>query len=154
MTRCRQHLRGGIFGHLPVPGLINGSPVSVSNGWKADLSQALEHFAKRPTDGLDGISVIRVRRKTLSVEVGPFIHQSPPFDIGFTDELFQELIAREDEPAAFSQSNKWPINIVEQPLASLELTVQDAFQCPCSVDDVLAEPGPDFDFRLSLTRDG
>ena len=56
------------------------------------LRNLRQNFAQCRAKGNDCVGVIRVRWRTFSVEMGPLVHPSSPFDIGFPDKFFQVII--------------------------------------------------------------
>ena len=68
--------------------------------------------------------------------MGPFVHPSPPFHIGFADKFFQVIIRGENLLAVARQGKERLIKVVKQQLASLEMTVQHHLQCSRRIREV------------------
>src|SRR6201995_4423995 len=84
--------------------------------------------------------------------MGPFVHPSSPFHIGFADKFFQVMIRGENLLAVVRQSNERSIEVVEQERAFLEPTVQQRLQCSRRIREVGSQPYPDL--RLCLLPSG
>ena len=94
--------------------------------------------AQGRANGIVGIGVVRMRRRTFSVEMGPLFHSSSPFDIGFANKFFQAMVGGENLFAVARQGKERPIEVVEQQHASLKLTVQQRLQCSRRIREVVS----------------
>ena len=86
--------------------------------------------------------------------MGPLVHPSSPFHIGFADKLFQEMIGSEHMLTVSRQGNQRLIRIVEQQVATLEMTVQHQLERTSSIGEVAPQPRADFYLGLLHPRDG
>ena len=71
-----------------------------------------QDFAQCRANGIVRIGVVWVRWRTFSIEIGPLVHPSSPFHIGFADKFFQVMIRGENLLAVVCQSNERLIKVV------------------------------------------
>src|SRR5262249_4048045 len=86
--------------------------------------QLLEETRQSVADGLDRVGVVGVARRALFLEVGPLTHHASPFDVGIADEFLQAVVGVENPLAVAGQDKQRLIQVVEQELAPLDVTVQ------------------------------
>ena len=116
------------------------------------LTATRQSFSQRLADGLDCIGVVGVDGATLALEMRTLIHSASPLDVGRTDDFFEAIVRRYKVFAIITHRGGWPVKIVEQQSASLELTLEHRLQRPDRIGDMRSEPSPDFDLRLLHPR--
>lgn len=68
----------------------------MASGGCAILRRQLpKNVSQHVTHGLGGVGVVRVRRRTMSIEMRAFIHSLTPFGVGLPNEFCQKLIGTE-----------------------------------------------------------
>src|SRR4051794_11750128 len=106
-----------------VEGLLPNTTV-LSLSLSLAQGQSLEQSGQGEADGLDRVGVVGVVGRALLLEVGPLAHHASPLDVGVANEFSKEVVRVEDVSAVAGQDDQRLIEVLEQELAPLDVTVQ------------------------------
>ena len=115
--------------------------------------RSVQRVVQRFANGMGRVRVVRVRRTSLPLEMGPLIHCAAPFCVGLSHYFAKPLLGSQDLTKVGRRSDRRVIEIVEQQPARLQMTVQHCPERPRRIRDVSRKPDAGRVLGLLLTGD-